>query len=63
MGPDIENPFSDLGHVPPGFYPNFGDEINREPSPGSGVSEWDVPDPPCITHVYHLKLNGKSRLF
>jgi hypothetical protein len=64
-GPDTENPFSDLGHVPAGFYSDIGDEMNREPSPGGGVSDGngDVPDPPRITCIYHCKLDGKSKLF
>jgi hypothetical protein len=63
VGSDIENPFSDLGHVPPGLYSDFGNEMNREPPPRSGMSDQGIPDPPRITRIHHPKLNGNSRPF
>lgn len=62
-GPDNETSFSDLGHAPPGPYPNIGDEMNREPSLGGRVNNQDVPDPSRVTRIYHPKLDGKSRFF
>jgi len=62
-GPDNKTPFFDLGHAPPGPYPNIGDEMNREPSLGGGVGDQDVTDPSCVTHVYHHKLDSKSSFF
>lgn len=59
-GPDNETPFFDLGHTPPGPYPDIGDEMNREPLLGGGVGDQDVPDPSRVTRVYHRKLDGKS---
>ena len=42
---------------------DLGDEMNREPLLGGGVSNQNVPDPSRVTHIYHHKLDGKSSFF